>query len=248
MALHDDGICASRRTRRARCIGCVDRQRTVAGTRNLKVVVLGGDGSTYDMALSSTSGAVTRKLDFYYFCYDNEAYGNTGMKLSPATPYGVRTTTSPAADRTPTGTAQDKKDLFEIRRAHRPPYIASSVAPRYPVGSGRIISAGRSPPGAEALHRACPLPHGLALQPRRDPRVRTPGGRDRDVCPQGGDGRGRHPYLFPNLGARSTPTSSCRAGTGICSNQPGRTRPFDTFKSGSMCIGSRSTDNYRVWR
>jgi len=61
---------------------------------NLKVVVLGGDGSTYDMALSSTSGAMNRGLDFYYICYDNEAYGNTGMQLSPATPYGARTATS----------------------------------------------------------------------------------------------------------------------------------------------------------
>ena len=66
-------------------------------SENLKVVVLGGDGSTYDMALSSTSGAISRQLDFYYFCYDNEAYGNTGVQLSPATPYGARTTTSPCA-------------------------------------------------------------------------------------------------------------------------------------------------------
>ena len=50
---------------------------------DLKVVVLGGDGSTYDIAMSSISGAMFRQLDFYYFCYDNEAYGNTGVQLSP---------------------------------------------------------------------------------------------------------------------------------------------------------------------
>lgn len=99
---------------------------------DLKVVVLGGDGSTYDMALSSTSGAITRKLDFYYFCYDNEAYGNTGMQLSPATPYGARTTTSPCSLQHPAGTVQEKKDIFEIWRSHKPPYIAT-VAPRYPL-------------------------------------------------------------------------------------------------------------------
>jgi len=112
---------------------------------NLKVVVLGGDGSTYDMALSSTSGAITRKLDFYYFCYDNEAYGNTGAQLSPATPYGARTTTSPCSLQHPLGSMQEKKDIFEIWRAHKPPYIAT-VAPRYPeaASSGTYWSTARS--------------------------------------------------------------------------------------------------------
>lgn len=99
---------------------------------DVKVVVLGGDGSTYDMALSSTSGAITRGLDFYYFCYDNEAYGNTGVQLSPATPYGARTATSPCSVKHPAGAVQEKKDIFEIWRAHRPPYIAT-VSPRYPL-------------------------------------------------------------------------------------------------------------------
>lgn len=76
---------------------------------DVTVVVVGGDGSTYDMALSSTSGAITRKLDFYYFCYDNEAYGNTGVQLSPSTPYGAKTTTSPCAVQRPVGATQEKK-------------------------------------------------------------------------------------------------------------------------------------------
>ncbi len=96
------------------------------------IVVLGGDGSTYNMALSSTSGAISRGLDFYYFCYDNEAYGNTGAQLSPATPYGARTSTSPCSVRHPAGAVQEKKDIFEIWRAHRPPYVAT-VSPRYPL-------------------------------------------------------------------------------------------------------------------
>ena len=62
---------------------------------DVAVVVVAGDGSTYDMALSSTSGAIFRGLDFWYFCYDNESYGNTGMQMSSATPYGVRTRPHP---------------------------------------------------------------------------------------------------------------------------------------------------------
>ena len=99
---------------------------------DVTVVVVGGDGSTYDMALSSTSGAITRKLDFYYFCYDNEAYGNTGVQLSPSTPYGAKTTTSPCAVQRPVGATQEKKDIFEIWRAHNPPYVAT-VSPRFPL-------------------------------------------------------------------------------------------------------------------
>ncbi len=99
---------------------------------DLKVVVLAGDGSSYDMALSATSGAIARNLDFYYFCYDNEAYGNTGVQLSSATPYGARTSTSPCSLQHPAGTTQEKKDLFEIWRAHRPPYLAT-ISPRHPL-------------------------------------------------------------------------------------------------------------------
>jgi len=99
---------------------------------DLKVVVLAGDGSTYDMALSATSAAIYRNLDFYYFCYDNEAYGNTGVQLSSATPYGARTSTSPCSLQHPAGSVREKKDLFEIWRAHKPPYIAT-ISPRHPL-------------------------------------------------------------------------------------------------------------------
>lgn len=99
---------------------------------DLKVVVLAGDGSTYEMALSATSGAIDRNLDFYYVCYDNEAYGNTGMQLSAATPYGAQTATTPCSLQHPAGAAREKKDIFEIWRAHKPPYMAT-ISPRHPL-------------------------------------------------------------------------------------------------------------------
>ena len=88
-------------------------------TEDLKVVVLAGDGSTLDIGLSSMSGAIHRGLDFYYLCYDNEAYGNTGFQMSSASPYGSETATSLV------GTVQQKKDLFALWLAHRPPYVAT---------------------------------------------------------------------------------------------------------------------------
>lgn len=100
-------------------------KRRLPAAEDLHVVVLAGDGSTLDIGLSSLSAAIHRELDFYYLCYDNEAYGNTGFQMSSASPFGSQTATSPAAEAQPAGTWQQKKDLFEIWRAHRPPYIAT---------------------------------------------------------------------------------------------------------------------------
>jgi pyruvate ferredoxin oxidoreductase beta subunit len=137
---------------------------------DVSVVVLGGDGSTYDMALSATSGAITRKLDFYYFCYDNEAYGNTGVQLSPATPYGARTATSPCSVRHPAGAMQEKKDIFEIWRAHRPPYMAT-VSPRFPLDLEEkfVRAAAYRGPKLFLAFAACPT--GWLFDPAHTPDV-----------------------------------------------------------------------------
>jgi pyruvate ferredoxin oxidoreductase beta subunit len=95
---------------------------------DLDVLVLAGDGSSYDMGLSATSAAIHRGLDFWYLCYDNEAYGNTGFQMSSATPYGARTSTTPGAAASAGACEQRKKDLFEIWRAHGPPYVATICA------------------------------------------------------------------------------------------------------------------------
>ncbi|MCJ7631319.1 thiamine pyrophosphate-dependent enzyme, partial [Candidatus Bathyarchaeota archaeon] len=60
------------------------------------VMAIGGDGGTFDIGLQALSGALERGHDFVYLCYDNEAYMNTGIQRSGATPRGAVTTTSPA--------------------------------------------------------------------------------------------------------------------------------------------------------
>lgn len=137
---------------------------------DVKVVVLGGDGSTYDMALSSTSGAITRNLDFYYFCYDNEAYGNTGVQLSPSTPYGARTATSPCSVRHPAGAMQEKKDIFEIWRAHKPPYIAT-VSPRYPLDLEEKFARAAAYRGPKLFLAFAACPTGWLFDPAHTPNV-----------------------------------------------------------------------------
>lgn len=94
------------------------------GKVNYKVVVYVGDGAAYDIGFQSTSAAIHRNLDFYFVCYDNEAYGNTGFQLSGATPYASRTSTSEPIGGS-VGNIYRKKDIFEIWRAHGAPYIAT---------------------------------------------------------------------------------------------------------------------------
>ncbi len=94
-------------------------------TEDLKVVVVSGDGAAYDIGLQSTAGAIDRRLDFFYLCYDNEAYGNTGFQMSSSTPYGSSTKTTPATPAFPLGNTTGKKDLFEVWRSMRAPYVAT---------------------------------------------------------------------------------------------------------------------------
>jgi pyruvate ferredoxin oxidoreductase beta subunit len=94
-------------------------------SEDLKVVVVTGDGAAYDIGLQSTAGTIDRHLDFYYLCYDNEAYGNTGFQVSSSTPFGSSTKTTPATPAYPLGNTISKKDLFEIWRAMKAPYVAT---------------------------------------------------------------------------------------------------------------------------
>ena len=101
------------------------RKGKLPRSEDLKVVVVTGDGAAYDIGFQSTSGAIDRNLDFYYLCYDNEAYGNTGFQMSTSTPYGSSTKTTPATQAFPVGNTRNKKDLFEVWRALKAPYVAT---------------------------------------------------------------------------------------------------------------------------
>ena len=93
---------------------------------NYKVLVIGGDGGTYDIGFQSLSGAMERGTDMTYFCYDNEAYMNTGIQRSSSTPRFASATTTPAGT-VSTGKTQNKKDLTEILAAHGIPYAAQTT-------------------------------------------------------------------------------------------------------------------------
>lgn len=95
-------------------------------TDNYKFITFGGDGGTYDIGFQSLSGAMERGHDMVYVCYDNEAYMNTGIQRSSATPHFADTTTTPVGKVVP-GKIQKKKDLTKIMVAHGIPYVAQTT-------------------------------------------------------------------------------------------------------------------------
>lgn len=88
-------------------------------------IAFGGDGGTYDIGFQSLSGAMERGHNMLYIVYDNEAYMNTGIQRSSATPLGSHTTTSPAG-KVSAGKRQWRKDLTAIMAAHDIPYVAQA--------------------------------------------------------------------------------------------------------------------------
>jgi pyruvate ferredoxin oxidoreductase beta subunit len=92
---------------------------------NTKVVVIAGDGGTYDIGLQALSGMLERRHGVLYILYDNEAYMNTGIQRSGSTPKYAWTTTTPVGTAL-RGKVQWKKDIMGIVMAHRVPYAATA--------------------------------------------------------------------------------------------------------------------------
>lgn len=119
------------------------------GNEHTKVIVIGGDGSSYDIGFGALSGMLERNEDVLYICYDNEAYMNTGNQRSGATPFGAWTTTSPVGE-VHKGKEQWKKPLLEIAVAHDIPYAAtSSIA--YPMDVQAKVKKALGIKGAKLL-------------------------------------------------------------------------------------------------
>ncbi len=93
---------------------------------HMNFIAFGGDGGTYDIGLQSLSGAMERGHNMLYVCYDNEAYMNTGIQRSSATPLGAHTSTAPAGS-VKQGKEQNRKDLTKIMVAHNIPYVAQTT-------------------------------------------------------------------------------------------------------------------------
>jgi len=98
--------------------------------KEIKFLAIGGDGASYDIGLQFISGALERGHKFVYVCLDNQAYMNTGIQRSSATPRGAHTTTTPVGKVIP-GKTQWRKPLTRIMAAHDIPYVAQAAPHNY---------------------------------------------------------------------------------------------------------------------
>ncbi|MGR9073302.1 MAG: thiamine pyrophosphate-dependent enzyme [Gammaproteobacteria bacterium] len=135
---------------------------------DLNAVVLTGDGAAYGMGVSATSGAIDRRLDFLYVCYDNEGYGNTGQQFSESTPHAARTATS----RGPLGFTGDKKDLFSLWVANKPAYVATVIGSE-PLDLSRKIEKARHIKGPKLILALSPCPTGWDFDPKNTTAIGT---------------------------------------------------------------------------
>lgn len=124
------------------------------GREDTTVLAMAGDGGTFDMGIQALSGAAERQTNFIYVCYDNEAYMNTGVQRSSATPTGAVTTTTPVHPK-----KQAKKDFVQIMEAHNPAYLATTCS-SYPGDLYDKFVKARDIKGTRFIHLATPCPAG----------------------------------------------------------------------------------------
>ena len=131
--------------------------------RKIFVLALAGDGGTNDIGVQALSGALERGHDFLYICTDNEAYMNTGIQRSSATPWGASTSTSPAG-KVKFGQATWKKNMAAIAAAHDIPYVATAC-PSYPFDLMEKVKRGARTPGSAYIHVLAVCPTGWRSSP-----------------------------------------------------------------------------------
>lgn len=141
--------------------------------KEIKVVAQGGDGGTFDIGLGLISGMWERDENILYICYDNEAYANTGMQASGATPWGSSTTTTPAGSGQTIdaiGSHQRKKDMIAIALAHGLNYVAQTTV-GYLDDITRKVKAAMSVAGPAYLQILVPCIPGWRIKPNEAIRV-----------------------------------------------------------------------------
>lgn len=135
----------------------------VKGKRT-RVIAQGGDGGTTDIGLGCLSGMFERNDDVLYVCYDNEAYMNTGVQRSSATPVAARTATTPAVGPEPGAVAGQGKSVPLIAMAHQIPYVATASVAMLRDLEAKVAYA-MTLRGARYIHIHVPCPLGWGSDP-----------------------------------------------------------------------------------
>ena len=135
------------------------------GKSDTTVVVFGGDGGTADIGLQALSGAMERGHNLIYICYDNEAYMNTGIQRSGATPFGASTTTSPHGKES-FGEDKPKMNMPMIMAAHGVPYVATASI-SYPEDFMKKVKKAAEVDGPAYIHLQQPCTTGWGYSPAK---------------------------------------------------------------------------------
>ena len=129
----------------------------------VRVVAQGGDGGTTDIGFGCLSGMFERNDDVLYICYDNEAYMNTGVQRSSATPPAARTATTAAMGPEPGNVFGTGKSVPKIAVAHGIPYVATATVADLHDLEAKVIKA-MGMRGARYIHIHVPCPLGWGAQ------------------------------------------------------------------------------------
>jgi pyruvate ferredoxin oxidoreductase beta subunit len=129
------------------------------GRTEVRVIGQGGDGATVDIGFGALSGMFERNDDVLYICYDNEAYMNTGVQRSGATPPAARTATTQAVGPQPGNIFGQGKNLPRIAMAHEIPYVATATVADLRDLEAKVTRAMEFR-GARYLHVLVPCPLG----------------------------------------------------------------------------------------
>ncbi len=132
------------------------------GLEDYRVVGFAGDGGTADIGIQALSGMIDRNDRAIFICYDNEAYMNTGVQKSGLTPYGMKTTNTPAGKNFH-GSQSSKKRMFEIVAAHGIPYAATASV-GYPEDFLAKVEKAMNTDGTSYIHVMAPCPTGWGTE------------------------------------------------------------------------------------
>ncbi|MCM8856792.1 MAG: pyruvate ferredoxin oxidoreductase [Candidatus Thiodiazotropha sp.] len=136
----------------------------VKGRENVRVIAQGGDGGTTDIGFGALSGMFERNDDVLYICYDNQAYMNTGVQRSSATPGGARTATTMPVGTEPGADFDKGKNVPLIAMAHGIPYVATASVDRLHDLEAKVEKA-MSMHGARYIQVFVPCPLGWGSKP-----------------------------------------------------------------------------------
>jgi len=151
-------------------IKALKRKGVIPSDKEINVIAIGGDGGTFDIGFQALSGMLERGHKVLYICYDNEAYMNTGIQRSGATPYGAWTTTTPVGKVWRVGEWRPKKDIVSIAIAHKIPYAATSNS-AYPTDIYMKVKKALSHDGPTFMHILAPCVPGWRIEPDKSVEV-----------------------------------------------------------------------------